>query len=402
MTTTNVGFVPVDAQTSLLQTQQIFTNTFGSGVNLNPTSINGIFIQQLANLNIAVNDVQATLYGGLYNPDVASGPWLDSICALLSLKRILAFGSFATCQVTGLIGTVIPTGAQILNTNGDVFALTSGPITITGNPTIDTGVWTALDVGAPVAVSADTLTGIVQQIAGWDTVNNPDDGVVGEPAQTDTSLRYTRTQALAINATGTIEALISGAQLLIPDTITDFIVLQNPTASPATIDGVTVAAYSIYLSVVQVGADNNISELLYDKKPPGTVMDGSYTPSPYIDPLNPWVSFQAYWEQATVEQVVIAVTVVNVNYPVGTAAAIKAAILDAFNNGFAGVAPVNMRSGTIYANNFIAPIAALGVSTVSALTITTVALASPGATLTLPANEAPVLTLANISVSGVS
>lgn len=402
MPLSNLGFIPVDAQTSLRQTQQIFTNTFGNGVNLNPASINGIFIQQLTNFNIQVNNALTILYDGLYNPNIASGVYLDSICALLSLKRIPAFGSFVICQVTGLVGTVIPTGAQILNTNGDVFELTSAPIVITGNPVLDVGIWTALAIGEPIPVSAGTLTNIVQQIPGWDTVNNSSDGTVGEPAQTDTSLRYSRTQALAINSTGTLDAIISGAQLLIPNTISDFIVLQNPTASAATINGVSVPAYGIYLSVVQVGADNNISQLLYDKKPPGTVMGGSYTPSLYTDPINPWVTFQAKWQQALVQQVVIAVTVVDANYPNGTAASIKAAILNAFDNGTASNPPINMRSGTIYASQFIAPIAALGVNTVSAITITTVSLASPAATLTLPANQAPALVLANITVTGIS
>lgn len=402
MSLTDIGFIPVSAEISLEQTQQIFKNTFGIGVNLNPTSINGVFIQELANLNIAVNDVQALLYGGLYNPDIASGVFLDSICALMNITRIAAIPSFATCQVTGLIGTVIPVGSQILNTNGYIFQLVDAPITITGNPSIDIGKFEAVEVGLPISVPANSLNRIVLQIPGWDTVNNPSDGVVGGPKQTDTSLRYTRRLALAKNSTNTLQAIIAACQeQLIPDTITDFIVLQNNTNATDTINGVSVPAYSIYLSVVQVGADNNISEVLYQKKPPGVPMAGSYTPPLYYDPINPWVSFQAKWQKAVVEQVVIAVAVTDVNYPIGTAARIKLAILNAFNNGTAANAPITMRSGTIYANQFISVITELGVTTVTSITITTVSAGTPGATLTLTAAQAPALQLANITVTGL-
>jgi hypothetical protein len=395
-------FIPVDAQTSLVKTQQIFQNTFGSGYNINPVSLNGVFIQELANQNFKVNSIQTLLYGGLYNPNVASGEYLDSICALLSLKRVPAIASFATCQVTGLAGTVIPLGAQILNTNGDVFTLTSAPITITGNPLVDVGVFTSTALGIATPVGAGTLNRIVQQIAGWDTVNNPTNGIVGKPAQTDTSLRYTRTEALAINSTGTINAIISGAfMLIIPNIISDFIVLQNPTATDATINGVTVPAYGIYLSVVQIGSDNNISGLLYYKKPPGSVMGGNYTPPLYIDPDYSWNTFQAKYTQATVEQVVIAIDITNVNYPAGTASKIANAILDAFNNGTAANPPITMRSGTIYASQFISSVVLLGVTTINSITITTETLATPAATLTLPADQAPQLQLSNVLITGV-
>jgi hypothetical protein len=395
-------FIPADAQTSLVQTQQIFQNTFGSVVNLNPTSINGVFIQELANKNFETNSIQTLLYGGLYNPNVASGKYLDSICALFSLARIPAIASFATCQVTGLTGTVIPLGAQILNTNGDIFTLTSSPITITGNPSNDSGVFTSTVAGVATPVNAGTLNRIVQQLSGWDTVTNPTNGVLGKPAQTDTSLRYTRTQALAINSTGTIDAIISGAFLLIPNIISDFIVLQNPTNAPAVINGVTVPAYGIYLSVVQVGADNEISKLLFNKKPPGSVMGGTYIPPLYIDPIYNWNTFQAKWEQATIEDVVIEINITNINYPAGTAVAVKNAVLDAFNNGTAAYPPISMRSGVIYAWQFVSSIVLLGITTTTSITITTTTLNNPQATLILPANQAPQLQLNNILVTGIS
>ena len=75
--------------------------------------------------------------------------------------------------------------------------------------------------------------------------------------------------------------------------------------------------------------------------------------------------------------------------------------MNAFNNGTAANPPITMRSGTIYASQFISSVVLLGVTTINSITITTETLATPAATLTLPADQAPQLQLSNILITGV-
>jgi uncharacterized phage protein gp47/JayE len=387
-----VGFTPRSTTESLADIQQVFVNTFGSGVNLNPTSINGVFVQELTNDAIQVQSAQTLLYGGLYNPNIANGVFLDSICALLSIQRKAAVPSTVTCQLTGLPGTVIPALSQILNTNGDIFQSTT--IITIGVDGTAIGTFQSI-VSGIIPCVANTLNRIVQRIAGWDTVNNSTDGTTGTLVQSDLSLRYTRLNTLAINSVGTIESIISACEQ--NSNIIDYYVANNTKATPTTIGGVTVPAFGIYLSVYG-GTLDEIAEILYKKKPPGTVMGGS-TNYTYVDPIYTWVTFPATWQTAVETPVQVNISIATGSYPSDIVTQIKNAVVDNFNNGTATQPPVTMRIGSINAYRFAQTLNVLGIYNINSITVQTVTAGTPANSLTLSIDKAPTLIAANVLVS---
>jgi len=66
----NVGYTPQSSATVLANVQTAYTNTFGDGFILSPSSINGQMIQFNTLAAIEVEDTKTILYGSLYNPNL--------------------------------------------------------------------------------------------------------------------------------------------------------------------------------------------------------------------------------------------------------------------------------------------------------------------------------------------
>lgn len=386
-----VGFTPNSAAQELADIQQVFINTFGAGVNLTPTSINGVFIQELTNMGLQVEAAKTNLYSYVYDPDVAAGVYLDGLGAWLSIDRKAAVQSVVICQVTGLSGTVIPANSQILNTNGDVF-YNPNAITITSGT--GSGEFRSL-VAAPIPCTAGTLNRIVQQLAGWDTVNNATDGITGTNAQTDYSYRNTIKYAKGLNSSGTLNAVNSA--LLDTDDVIDFFLVENYTNSPISSNGVTISPHSIYLSVYG-GTQQEIASILYTKRSAGCGMDGNTTYA-YTDPDFYWVTENMIWQTAIETPVQLNITIVDsTDYPADIVIQIQNACVATFNNGTGTTPPARM-GVPIYASTFYTSLNSLGVVAITNLTIQTVTAGTPALVLDLPITQAPTLIAANVLVT---
>lgn len=388
-----VGFTPNSASQELADIQQVFVTTFGSGVNLTPTSINGVFIQELTNMGLQVEAAKTNLYSFVYDPNVASGVYLDGLGAWLGIQRKAAVQSVVTCQVTGLSGTVIPANSQILNTNGDVFYNPS-PITITSG--VGSGEFRSIEY-APIPCIAGTLNRIIQQLAGWDTVNNALDGITGTNAQTDYNYRNTQKYAKALNSSGTLNALNSA--FLVADDVIDFYIAENTKDVSIVVKGVTVSPHAIYASVYG-GTSSEIASILYTKRSGGCGMDGDTTYA-YTDPDFSWVTNNMTWQTAIEAPVQLNITIVDsTDYPADIVAQIQNACVATFNNGTGTTPPARM-GVPIYAATFYTSLNSLGIVAITNLTIQTVTAGTPATYLDLPITQAPTLIAANVIVTVV-
>ncbi|MBM6453142.1 hypothetical protein JM953_16455, partial [Lacticaseibacillus paracasei] len=87
--------------------------------------------------------------------------------------------------------------------NNKYKCLTGGVIPTGGSITLEF----ANVVNGPIACAANTLTTIYQSIPGWDSVNNPAQGVVGTLIESRSSFEYRRLQSVAANAHGSAPAI---------------------------------------------------------------------------------------------------------------------------------------------------------------------------------------------------
>ena len=147
---------------------------------------------------------------GVYNapfPAGADDSTMPNVMDLVGLQFLTAAKSIATCGLIGDIGTIIPIGTQIANTNtGDLFELTA-PVTLNSSGE-GVGVFQAITAG-PANVDAGALTTKINPITGWVSVSNAADGSVGRVGETVAEARIRRAQSLQVIGAAAIDAIVS-------------------------------------------------------------------------------------------------------------------------------------------------------------------------------------------------
>lgn len=327
-----------------------------------------------------------------FNPLTAEGVFQDAIGYIYFMERKPAQPTSVVCTCTGLQGTVIPAGAQAQDTEGNRYQCAEA-VTIPAGGTVS-ATFEALEVGA-IDCPANTLNRIITVIAGWDTINNPASGVTGQLAESQADFERRRFESVASNAQGSVLAL-QGALDDIPG-VTDCLVLENSESSAVTINGISVPAHSIAISIYG-GDDSDIAQVIYQKKSAGCGTAGTTTVS-HTD-SNTGIVYTFNIIRPATSDLKITVTIDNTATLPGT---YEADIQNAILADFAGTNTdsENTRIGigqTVYASRFST--AVLLTAGVRSLRSITIALGSgvPGDFVTIPANVMPVLSAADITV----
>lgn len=328
---TSTGFVTKQLSDIVNDMTAAFRAAFGAGINTAPQSrfgqAIGIFSGALADLWSAAQQDYNSQY-----PDTAGGVSLDNVCALTGVLRLQPARSTVTETLVGTPGTVVPfqTVVQVPATlvqfrtttaatlpaalaawaastayalgarvtlGGNVYQCTiagtsaaSGGPTGTGTAIADgTVTWrylgsgtSAIDVACegvlygPQAGPAYTITGIVNPVAGLNSVVNLADAVLGRNVEDDPTLRARR--ETVIRASGNAAALAIQAQMLLVPGVSACIVFENPTSS---VDGSGRPPNSIEV-VVQGGTDAAVRAALWAAKGAGIQTYGN-NPGTYTD-----------------------------------------------------------------------------------------------------------------------
>lgn len=205
------------------------------------------------------------------NPAIASGRWQDALGKLYFLERKLSEPTVVTCQVKGLSGTVIPYGAQVSTSDGEVLMAT-GPITIGSDGTAE-GLFRLTKAG-PIEIGPGAVNSIVTMVPGWDSITNAASGATGRLEETRAEFEYRRMSSVAKNSKYYLESIESEVAD-VPGVI-DCKVLENYTNVPKTESGIEIPGHSIAVCVYG-GDDNEIAKAIARKKTPGTGTTGNTT-----------------------------------------------------------------------------------------------------------------------------
>lgn len=260
---TDSGVIVPDTSVLQAEVQADFKAVFGSDLNVDPRTPQGALINliTLARSFTLTNNAQMA---NQINPNLAVGVLFDAIYALTGGERTIAQRTTVTATLTGIPGTVVPSNSQAQETaNNAIFSLVSD-VTLDsfGN---GTGTFQANIPGA-ISVSANTLTVIVTGVLGWETVNNPNAGILGASTQSDVAARYQRKATLALQGFSLAEAITSALNE-VPG-VTSLSFRENYYSTVQIIDGVTMLPHSIY-SCVEGGTDVDVASTLVAKKSAG-------------------------------------------------------------------------------------------------------------------------------------
>lgn len=182
------------------------------------------------------------------------------------------------------------------------------------------GVFVA-DNNGPIPVPSNSLTVIVTPVSGWDSVNNPEAGDTGEPAESDEALRLRRIQNL-IQGSGTEAAIEAALQRV--DGV-DYAAVTSNRTNATDADGRPPKSFE---AVVSGGSSTDIAQAIWDNQPAGIESYGTESETVTDSQGNPQVVEFSRPEALYVFVQVLRDYNSEESYPAGGDALIKQAIVD--------------------------------------------------------------------------
>lgn len=264
VTSTGFNIKPLSQCTTELNTA--YQNYFGSNIPLDGNSLFGELIAIHAQREADLWQVAQDIYLNSF-PDSATASSLDNAATLTGHIRLGNILSQVTATITGTATTVIPAGSQASVTGTANVFQTIADYTIGGGGTVS-AVFNSVLPG-PIPALATTLTTIVTPIAGWTSVSNPADAVLGRVTETDPVFRARRNSSFVVATGGALQA-VQNAVLLVAG-VTFCGGVENRT--DATVSSMPPHSMQMY---VIGGADLAVAQAIWGAKPAGCATYGTY------------------------------------------------------------------------------------------------------------------------------
>lgn len=355
LTLTTRGYVAPAEAVVLAGVQADINAAFGGGVNPALSTPQGQLASSMTSIIGNTNDTVVYQFNQ-FDPAIAAGRAQDAIGRIYFIERNPAEPTVVQALCTGGQGVVIPAGALARAQDGNIYTCTDGGvIPLSGSITLTF----ACNAVGPIPCPANALNVIFQSIPGWDSINNPTDGTLGNDVESRQDFETRRAASVAQNSRGSLPSVL-GAVLNVAGVL-DAYVTENVTNSSVVIGGATLVAHSLYVAVVG-GAQADVARAIWSKKAPGCNYNGTTTVvvqdlnSGYVAPYPSYnVSYQIPASLPVMFNVALAT---NLQVPADAVSQVQNAIIAAFAGADGGA---RARIGSvIYASRFYAPINALG------------------------------------------
>lgn len=316
------GVIIADTGDTLAAVQNEWRTAFGADLIVTANTPQGVLITAEALARDAVLRNNAAVANQI-NPNLAGGVFLDAIWALTGGGRRRATSSLiGVVNLTGVPGVTVPAGSQAsVGIGGALFESV-------GDVTFDAGGLAAIafqsfDLG-PVAAPVAALNTIVTGVLGWETVTNPGAAVLGLSDESDVAARSRRRNTLALQGVALNEAIVSA--LYDTDGVKSLAYRENYTTAPIVIEGVTIAANSIY-ACVDGGTDIDVATSLVLNKSLGCGWTGAVGPINVLDPASGQL-YPVHFARPTAIPIFMTVTVKSGSAVADPQQSVRQAILD--------------------------------------------------------------------------
>ena len=200
-----------------------------------------------------------------YDPQVAQGAALRNIGTITGIPFGNAQRSYATVELTGTQGSVVPANSLFADADGNQFY-------VTHSTTIPNNTQVVCTIPGPIPVTAGTITTIVTPVNGLTSIAQATDGVIGTVAQTDQEYRNLRQATVMRNATSVGDLMQAR---LLETGVQQATVFNN--TDVITVDG--VPAGTIRVTVGEVGdvTDQTIASVIFESNSAGCPTHGTTT-----------------------------------------------------------------------------------------------------------------------------
>ena len=392
---TPAGLTQPNATEILSGVKADFNAAFGGRLNSALNTPQG----QLASSTSAIVLENNSLFEHFVNqidPETASGAMQDCIGRIYFLDRLPATPTTVSVLCTGLSGVIIPVGAKVSDTYGNLYACTGeGTIGLNGHATLTF----ANTKTGPIPCAPGSVNAIYQAIPGWDTAFNPGAGVVGSNVESRADFEYRRRQSVALNAVNSLASIY--AAVFDVAGVSDVYVTENDRSTALAIGGMALMPHSIYVAVVG-GLASDIADAIWQKKSIGANYNGNTTVqiSDSSGDYSPPPIYKVKFQRPLPLPIRFDVKIANLGgLPFNITTLIKAAIMSAFSGGDGG--PRARIGSTIYASRFYAAVASIAPISIVSLTIGVAGLPPVLNSMPIGIGRVPTLTDSDIIVETV-
>lgn len=330
---TDRGVIVPDTSVILTEIENKFKEIWGQNLDTAPTTPQGRLIEMFQRSRTFTIQCMAAI-SNMFNLNRASGFILDDLGALFLISRQGATYTTTSVVLGGVPGTLVPAGTRFQNTQGAIFELTADyTLGASTTPTVR-----AQESGL-VACPENSITIILDNVGGLETVNNPYSAQIGQDVESDAEFRLRIKNSLNINSIAVLSAIKANLEAL-PGVLSTYC-YDNYTNQAVTIDTITVPAHSI-LAVVDGGDKNEIAQVLYNKKTAGAGYCGaSSDPNVVVEKVtvtdpNYGTAYDVSFARPAARPLAVNITVTRQGY---TGADLEGAVVNAIVNWANGQNP---------------------------------------------------------------
>lgn len=274
----NNGIITADTSDIKTEVQAEMQAALGADISLEDGTPQGrlIDMETEARSQVAINNAYVS---NMWNFTQASGLALDAWGANFGLEREGAASSRVTATITGIAGTVISQNSKASTADGYLFYAENN-ITI-GLGGTATATFLSVEKGA-IPCAANSLTKIIDGTLGWESINNTSPAILGNSRQSDASFKQEFYNSGLFGGFSLWEDY-ENALNKVENVISSY-VIDNGEASAVTVDGVSIAAHSLY-ACVDGGNNTDVATALLSRKSAGCNWTGNTT-VPVVEPIS--------------------------------------------------------------------------------------------------------------------
>ncbi len=266
-TVTDTGITAPTYDVILAWYQAQYRAIYGADVVLDNSTQDGQWIAIQAQAMNVCNQAMITVFNS-FSPAKAQGAALSSNVKINGITRTPATNSTCDVVISGDVGTVITNGTVQDTVNRNTWNLPAS-VTIPEGGSIT--VTATCAVSGPVTGAIDTLTIIGTPTDGWTGVTNTTAAAIGQPMQTDASLRIQQASSTMLPSV----AIMNGSEggiLALPG-VSSVKGYENDTDAT---DANGIPAHSIAM-IVEGGDAMQIATVIANKKSMGVPTYGTTT-----------------------------------------------------------------------------------------------------------------------------
>lgn len=259
---------------------------FGADIYLEPDSQDYQANAEVADLWADVADLAQYVYNNR-SIQFAKGVSVDGLLKINGLKRLKASRSVVVLTCVGTPGTVINNGI-VTDSLGDVMWELENTV-IPESGSID--VYATCRTAGQIFADAGTLTQIVTQTRGWESVTNKANAIVGKDIETDAAAKARQAISTARPSKTVLQGLIGG--IAETEGVLRYRVYENDTGET---DEHGIPEHSV-CCVIEGGNAEDIGNEIYLRKTPGCGTYGDIEvpiipPNPELDSPPPICFFR--------------------------------------------------------------------------------------------------------------